>query len=235
MIHAYLFATNQPSNHGKQFKQIMKDINDLTGAKITITHHFSQNVPVYFYRCTGHCRYQAPDFGWIKSDRPRAPNPTWQGHRKKCDGYFVQVYDTFKARNNDVLAEQVNNNRSDATNSNAELNFQSTFDTSMAIKQEISYETGGELYEIDLITDLDAPITDEMFANYHKGQRKLLSVDFLKIEPASTRDKDFCIICQQFVMDEQIHQHLFECTGLSAEQIQYHLPMYRIPSDNKIF
>lgn len=112
-----------------------------------------------------------------------------------------------------------------------ELNRRNAIDISMGIKKEISHETGGEFYEIDLITDLDALPTDEMFANYNEYQQKLLSVQFLvHVEPDSLHDKNFCIVCHHFVADEQIYQHLFECTGLSAEQIQYELPFYRIPS-----
>lgn len=254
MIHAYLYAINKPSDHNKHFKQIMKDINDRTGANITITYHFHQNAEVYFFRCNGRCRSQPPDFGWVRTDTPRAPHPKWQGHHKKCDGRFYRVYDTHKAisnsperTRNSILSSidshalpaasnhsEVEHNQSDPSGAEPkELNRRNAIDISKDIKQEISDETGGELYEIDLITDLDALPTDEMFANYHEGQQKLLSVQFLNIEPESSHDKNFCIVCHQFVADEQIYQHLFKCTGFSAEQIQYQLPFYRIPSNTE--
>lgn len=256
MIHAYLFASNLPSNHNKRFKQIMNDINDRIGANITIKHHFNQNAEVYFFRCNGICRSQPPDYGWIKTDTTRAPHPNWQGHHRKCDGRFYRVFDTHKAisnspkrNNSESSANDVNVDSTHNTNTNhskveqslpdpphlpatepKELNRRNALDISLDIKKEISDEIGGEMCEIDLITDLDELPTDEMFANYHEGQQKLLSVQFLHVEPNSLDDMNFCIVCKHFVAHEQIYQHLFECTGLTAEQIQYKLPFYRIPS-----
>lgn len=251
MIHAYLFVIGQPCGHGKEFKQKMKEINNKTGTNISTTHHFNKNAEVYFYRCDGPCRSREPEFGWVKTSNPRAPNPRGQGHARTCDGRFHRVYDTQKAsvvsptkirppnssifKDDDVKTNNANNHSSKAKGlpSTAtkcqELNRSSAFDRSMSIKQEISEEWGGELNEIELITDFDVPITDEMFANYHAGQQKLLSVEFLNVKPKTSNDKNFCILCQLFVTDEQIYQHLFECSGCSADQIQYKLPFYRVP------
>ena len=45
MIHAYLFITNPKSclvegGHGKEFKEIMQNINSLSGLNISIYHNF---------------------------------------------------------------------------------------------------------------------------------------------------------------------------------------------------
>lgn len=225
----------------------METINARTGTNITITHHFKQNAEVYFYQCTGSCRSRPPNFGWIKTQNPRAPNPSSNGHAKKCDGRFVRVYDTLKAMSNvsnDWLHLGANiNENSDHNNLYVPLNVnrdpptdgltsatvqRSAQDISMNIKQNISFETGSEFNKIDLITDFDAPITDQMFANYHEGQQKLLSVEFLDVKRATSNGRNISIVCQQFVVDEQIYQHLFECSGVSVEQIQYQLPFYRV-------
>lgn len=45
MIHGYLFLTNPKSclvdeGHGKEFKELMSNINRITGLKITVYHSF---------------------------------------------------------------------------------------------------------------------------------------------------------------------------------------------------
>lgn len=258
MIHAYLCATNKPSGHTKEFKRMMKHINDLTGANITITHDFFKLHPeVYFFRCTGPCQYQAPDHGWLKRVEnypPKSREPFSLAHRKKCDGKFIRIYDTRKESENNTIAndpktkalnatDAENNNNCVPSNKENLTKSDATFisgagslktrpcsahDMSLSIKQEISHEIGGDLDEIDLISNLDDEITDEMFANYHEIKQKLLSVAFLNIKPNSPADNDFCIICHKFVIDGQIVQHLFDCKRLSLDEIDYQLPFYRL-------
>lgn len=249
MIHAYLFITINNSNHGKDFKKKMKEINDMARCNITVAHSFNEYAPVYFYRCDGPCRSRPPDFGWIKTNAPHKPNPKHGGHARTCDGYFHQVYDTRKELDvspNKVkrLTSLVGESGQEVINENTviqplaanelskpeQLHRNSAINLSMNIKQEFAEEWGGKFEEIDLITDLDAPITDEMFANYDENQQKLLCVEFLNVKPTSLKDKNFCILCELFVADEQIYEHLFDCSGSSAEQIQYQLPFFRVPN-----
>lgn len=256
MIHAHLMVTKQPIYHGKQFKAKMKEINERAGTNITIEHHFNQNAEIYFYRCNGRCRDEPPRFGWVKTQDQRAPNPRWGGHRKKCDGNFYRIYDTDKAfadsdfvrsdiplqNNLDSSNAEVNmtvntgdtaHNPSDpSANERRDMNICSAMEISKNIKREICSETDGEptTSEINLITDFDAPIVDEMFANFHDERKKLLSVESLIVKPVPPNDRNYCILCQDFVADDQLFQHLFECVGFSVEQLDYRLPFYRVPS-----
>lgn len=91
------------------------------------------------------------------------------------------------------------------------------------VKNDIWFETGDQPGDIDLILDLDVPITDQMLADYHQGQRRLVSISFLEFKPAVPNEKNICIVCQWSVADEQIIQHLFDCTGVGADQINYRL------------
>lgn len=256
MIHAHLYATNQESNHGKQFKAKMKEINERAGTNITITHHYNQNAEIYFYRCSGPCRNEQPSFGWIKTQEQRAPNPRSGGHRKKCDGNFIQVYDTLKAfADSDFVrtdlelldnldlsnveanistnaGDTVHNPPEPSTNELRDMSISTAMETTENIKREICSETNGELSisGINLTTDFDAPIVDEMFANFHNERKKLLSVESLIVKPVSSNDKNYCIICKEFVADDQLVQHLSKCIGMSVEQLDYKLPFYRVPS-----
>lgn len=265
MIHAYLHVTKQPNGHGIAFQRKMKIINDMCGTNIVIKHHFKNNDPVFFYRCVGPCRSQPPDYGWFKSAHDRPPHRQWNGHAKKCDGFFIREYDSRKAFSNSdapiadtaiidpesgntvwnvpltsqVVASKCNKSRRSepmlstanephdlSLNDGARRRSLPSLLTDAQPQLETPFEVDEELNEIDS----DVPVSDQMFANYHEGQKKLLSIAFLGYESVNANDKNVCIVCEQFVRDMQIYRHLFECTGISAMQIQYELPFYRIPS-----
>lgn len=244
MIHAYLFVKKQPSHHSKDFKMKMNEINNKCGTNIVIKHHFDKNTPIFFYRCKGPCGEL------FKSADACTPNNKWNNHHKRCDGYFVRVFDTHKEINNldpeDAYGEsnssdiatnlQSNHNKSQQSAMASELqtvpsngNPHHHRDISVNIKEEIPCETDEELNG----TYSEVPLSDHMFANYDKDQGKLLSIAFLDVKPAMSNDRNVCIVCAQFVSDKQIFQHLFDCARVSAERIQYELPFYRIPSANE--
>lgn len=64
MIHGYLFITNPKSceaegGHGKEFKEIMNNINKITKLNITVYHTFHDEVAFYqkhIWRCNGKCK-----------------------------------------------------------------------------------------------------------------------------------------------------------------------------------
>lgn len=214
MIHAYLMATSQPTTHGKQFEAKMREINEKIGTNITIMHHLNQNTEDYFYRCLGNCRLKPPHCGWVKTHASSTPNLQSGEHGKECNGDFVRMYVTENA-----IANSPESKSSDIP----------LVESSEAINLE-DHQTVSELEAINLATNSDVLVVDDMFANFHDERKKLLSVESLIAKPVSPNDKNYCILCQEFVADNQLFQHLLECAGVSVQQIDYKLPFYRIPS-----
>nr|CAB3266540.1 sprT-like domain-containing protein Spartan [Phallusia mammillata] len=100
MIHAYLFVTDNNTDHdghGPQFCSHMKRINDRTGTNITIYHSFHDEVDEmrkHWWRCTGTCRSRPPYFGFVKRAMNRKPSPKdfwWSTHQASCSGHFEKV------------------------------------------------------------------------------------------------------------------------------------------------
>lgn len=211
MIHAYLVKTNQPTTHGKQFEAKMKEINEIAGTHITITHHLNQNTEEYFFRCIEIC---PPNYGWATTHAPSTPNLQSGDHGKECDGDFIRVYDT----------EKVFANSRESIRSNIPL-----VDDSDAMNLE-GHQPVCILRTNNLTANSEILVVDEMFANFHDERKKLLSVESLIVKPVSPSDRNYCMLCQDFVADDQLFQHLFECAGVSVQQIDYKLPFYRIPS-----
>ena len=122
MIHAYLFlykknySRDGTDGHGEviinlhklqDFQAKMREINEITGLKITIFHSFIDEVESYakhVWICNvpikiknnlqGRCRKRAPYFGIVKRSRNMAPGPYdywWKSHSKNCGGEFLKV------------------------------------------------------------------------------------------------------------------------------------------------
>ncbi|NWS58455.1 SPRTN protein, partial [Chunga burmeisteri] len=100
MIHALLFVTgnyNDRQSHGPEFRKHMRRLNHLTGANITISHDFHDEVDLYrqhWWRCNGPCRSRSPHFGYVKRSMNRAPSARdiwWARHQETCGGTFTKV------------------------------------------------------------------------------------------------------------------------------------------------
>lgn len=102
MIHAFLFLTDPQAcltegGHGKQFKQIMTNINQITKLRVTIYHNFTDEVDSYrthIWRCNGICREKAPFYGYVKRSMNRKPQPAdswWKDHQRYCGGEFIKI------------------------------------------------------------------------------------------------------------------------------------------------
>ncbi|XP_021348803.1 sprT-like domain-containing protein Spartan isoform X2 [Mizuhopecten yessoensis] len=100
MIHAYLFVTDNNTDHdghGPQFHSHMYRINKETGANISVYHTFHEEVENYrqhWWRCTGPCRERKPYFGYVKRAMNRAPSERdtwWKDHKNSCNGIYEKV------------------------------------------------------------------------------------------------------------------------------------------------
>ncbi|NXI60059.1 SPRTN protein, partial [Chloroceryle aenea] len=100
MIHALLFVTNNRKDresHGPEFRKHMRHINRLTGANVTISHNFHEEVDLYrqhWWRCNGPCRNRRPYFGYVKRAMNRPPSARdfwWLEHQQTCGGTFIKV------------------------------------------------------------------------------------------------------------------------------------------------
>ena len=102
MIHAFLFLTNPKcclveQGHGKEFKELMHNINHITGLKITVFHSFHDEVNFYrkhVWRCNGRCKEDKPFYGYVRRAVNRPPqkaDPWFRDHQRKCGGEFVKI------------------------------------------------------------------------------------------------------------------------------------------------
>jgi SprT-like domain-contaning protein Spartan len=102
MIHAYLFITNpraciSEGGHGKEFQEIMVQINAISGLNITIFHNFHDEVELYrkhVWRCDGPCKSRPPFFGYVKRAMNRRPQPAdrwFADHQRTCGGTYIKV------------------------------------------------------------------------------------------------------------------------------------------------
>jgi len=110
MIHAYCYYKNYDMNddlsgHGFYFKKKMIEINNFTGFKITIYHHFINEINLYsnIWRCKGKCRNKKPNFGFIFRQNNRKPQladgSKFKEHKKFCGGEFEKLNITFEQMN----------------------------------------------------------------------------------------------------------------------------------------
>lgn len=101
MIHAFLFLTNPRAcltegGHGKEFQEIMKNINNITKLNITIFHNFRDEVNLHrkhVWRCNGFCKTQPPFYGYVKramNRRPQPADPWFKEHQRVCGGEFIK-------------------------------------------------------------------------------------------------------------------------------------------------
>lgn len=102
MIHGYLFITNpkacrEQGGHGKEFCEIMNNINSITGLNITVYHSFHDEVDYFrkhIWKCNGPCQQQKPYYGLVKRAMNRAPGPKdywWKRHEQNCGGQFTKI------------------------------------------------------------------------------------------------------------------------------------------------
>lgn len=226
MIHAFFFVLGEDCGHRKPFKNKAKEINEISGTNITTYHHFNMYDPVFYYRCIGPCRFRAPDYGWKEMNEELTPNSRSNGHAQHCDGVFLRVYNTHKEQLDRQMPDHMWRKEKSMLNESCNDVFEIS---SLIIKTDILMEKGGEFDEIDFIADFDDVIADNVFANYDETQRKLLSVKRLGIEDdEGVKPRNVCIICEKFVWDELVKQHLVECTGVSFEALKNRLPFYRL-------
>ena len=83
MIHAYMFLKcpmecQVDEGHGPRFKELMRNINSITGLNITVYHNFHDEVNFYrkhVWRCNGKCREKAPFYGYVRRSNNRKPQP----------------------------------------------------------------------------------------------------------------------------------------------------------------
>jgi SprT-like domain-contaning protein Spartan len=97
MIHAFLFLTNPRAcltegGHGKEFQEIMRNINSITSLNITIYHNFHDEVNLHrkhIWRCNGLCKTRPPFYGYVKRAMNRKPQPAdrwFAEHQRVCGG-----------------------------------------------------------------------------------------------------------------------------------------------------
>ena len=104
LIHAYLFLTKDKyerkdgeDGHGKDFLELMKKINQVTGLKLSVYHTFHDEVDLsreHVWLCPGKCSQVPPHFGAVKRARnmPPGPHDWWfQKHQSACGGTFVKI------------------------------------------------------------------------------------------------------------------------------------------------
>ncbi|CAG0919113.1 unnamed protein product [Notodromas monacha] len=100
MIHAYLFVTENNSDHnahGPNFHKHMYRINAEAGTKITVYHSFHDEVDHYrqhWWRCDGPCQKKPPFFGIVRRSMNREPGPNdrwWDEHRQTCNGKYHKI------------------------------------------------------------------------------------------------------------------------------------------------
>lgn len=100
MVHAYLFVTQQNTDHdghGPAFLAEAARVNAAAGSNITVYHTFHDEVNVHkthWWRCNGPCSSRPPYHGWVKRAMNRAPGPNdswWARHAASCGGTFVKV------------------------------------------------------------------------------------------------------------------------------------------------
>ncbi|KAF5279355.1 hypothetical protein FQA39_LY05465 [Lamprigera yunnana] len=106
MIHAYLFVTDNNTDHdghGPQFHKHMDRINQEAGTNITVYHDFHDEVRLYqqhWWRCNGPCQNLRPFLGIIRRCTNRAPGPNdrwWAEHQRTCSGTFIKIKEPEKA------------------------------------------------------------------------------------------------------------------------------------------
>ncbi len=102
MIHAYLFITNPESckvngGHGKEFTEIMGNINKITKLDIKVYHSFHDEVEEqrkHVWKCDGPCQHQPPYYGLVRranNRKPQRADPWFEAHTRTCGGHFVKI------------------------------------------------------------------------------------------------------------------------------------------------
>ena len=105
MIHAWLFLTKNRherndgvDGHGPDFIKKMKEINNVTGLRLTVYHSFNDEVDScreHIWLCDGKIGPKiAPFYGIVKRARNMPPGPQdwwFNKHKKQCEGNFIKV------------------------------------------------------------------------------------------------------------------------------------------------
>jgi len=100
MIHGFLFVTKEDDNHeshGDKFHYHMFRINQMTGARISVYHTFTNEVRSYqnhVWKCDGPCQNRPPYFGIVRRAMNRQPSPHdtwWKQHQETCGGTYHKI------------------------------------------------------------------------------------------------------------------------------------------------
>jgi hypothetical protein len=100
MIHAYLFVTENNTDHdghGPNFVSHMNRINKVYGSTITVFHNFHSEVRHYrthVWQCDGPCRNIPPFYGICRRSMNRKPQPAdpwFAQHQRTCGGVYTKI------------------------------------------------------------------------------------------------------------------------------------------------